>query len=359
MAASSVAARAPCRTGNVYMNVIILQTAFLGDVLLTLPLCAAVKQVWADARVTLVTTPAAADMLAHVACVDSVVAFDKRGKHRTMSEQRLLAQSLRTSETTIVLAAHKSWRTALFLRALNADLSVAFRDSPARWFSTMSVSVPSGLHAAERNLLLLEPLMPIGSRMPNLADCLPIPLAPVQHHESSAAVAHPHVVLAPGSVWKTKQWPAEHYRALAERLVHQGMRVSVIGDASVADVARDLPGVGNLAGKTSMQEAAQIVASASILVANDSAPVHLASLQNVPVLAIFGPTIPEFGFGPFSRYSAVVEQNLTCRPCSDHGTADCPLGTHECMNTITVDMVADQIQHILHAHDENRHATTT
>lgn len=340
------------------MNVVVIQTAFLGDVLLTLPLCQAVKNVFPQAHLTFITTPSAAAMVAGVRCIDRIVAFDKRGKHKTLRGQRELAAELSSKSEMYVLVAHKSWRTALLLRSLHPDYSVAYRDSPAKWFSDVAVHVPSGLHAGERYLLLLKPLLKVGQQLPTLSECTPVELQP-RDTASSDGESKPHIVLAPGSVWKTKQWPAMHYRALAERLVHQGMRVSVIGDASVADVASDLPTVVNLAGKTSMQEAAQIVAGASILVANDSAPVHLASLQNVPVVAIFGPTIPEFGFGPFSRYSRVVEQNLTCRPCSDHGTEECPLGTHECMYTITVDMVADQIQHILHAHDENRHATTT
>lgn len=339
------------------MNVIIIQTAFLGDVLLTLPLCSAVKQAIPEAHVTFVTTPTAAAMLASVMCIDRVVAYDKRGEHATRAQQQDLAASLKSNEKTIVLVAHKSWRSALFLRAVNADFSVAFADSPAKWFASVTVAVPSGLHAAERNLLLLKPLLGLGVSAPRLLDCVPIALSYVDIETSSTS---PHIVLAPGSVWKTKQWPVERFRELADRLVHEGMRVSVIGDASVADVAAGIAGVNNLAGATTMQEAAAVVARATILVANDSAPVHLASLQNIPTIAIFGPTVPEFGFGPFGSKAVVVQnENLRCRPCSDHGTQACPLGTHECMTSITVDAVYDHIQHLLHAHDENRHAATT
>lgn len=329
------------------MNVIIVQTAFLGDVLLTLPLCVAVKKILPQAHISLVTTPAAADMVRGVASVDSVVVFDKRGKHRTLAQQSQLARSLRSSEKTILLVAHKSWRTALFVREIGADVSIAFRDSPSRWFCTSSVRTPSGLHAAERYLLLLKPLADKHTPLPSLDQCVPMTFT-AEATSACEDASKPHVVLAPGSVWPTKQWPAEHFRALAQRMVHEGMRVSVIGDASVADVGNGLDGVDNLAGKTSMRKAADIVSQATILVANDSAPVHLASLQNVPVIAIFGPTIPEFGFGPFGTHAVVVQrQNMQCRPCSDHGTVACPLGTHECMKSITVDMVYDQIQQLL------------
>lgn len=340
------------------MNVIIIQTAFLGDVLLTLPLCAAVKQMLPHARVTFVTTPAAAPMLSSVESIDVVIAFDKRGEHSTRAQQQALARSLRSTDKTFVLTAHKSWRTALFLRSIDADFSVAFADSPARWFASTSVHVPSGLHAAERYLLLLKPLLEFGSVLPRLEQCTPIALAP--RSASGDHSSQKHIVLAPGSVWKTKQWPAERFRELAQRLVHEGLRVSVIGDASVANVAAGIEGVDNLAGTTTMLQAASVVAHATILVANDSAPVHLASLQNIPTIAIFGPTIPAFGFGPFGSKARVLQQeHLRCRPCSDHGTQECPLGTHECMTSITVEAVYSQIQQLLHAHDENRHATTT
>ena len=327
------------------MNVIIIQTAFLGDVLLTLPLCAAVKQTLPNARVTFVTTPAAASMLSSVESIDEVVAFDKRGEHSTRVQQRALAASLKSTDKTIVLVAHKSWRSALFLRSIDADISVAFADSPAKWFASVRVTVPSGLHAAERNLLLLKPLLELGVSTPRLLECVPIALTDI---EADAPSTTPHIVLAPGSVWKTKQWPTPRFRELAQHLVHEGMRVSVIGDSSVADVAAGVAGVNNLAGSTTMLEAAGVVASATILVANDSAPVHLASLQNIPTIAIFGPTVPEFGFGPFGSNARVLQQeHLRCRPCSDHGTQECPLGTHECMTSITVESVYDHIQRLL------------
>lgn len=158
----------------------------------------------------------------------------------------------------------------------------------------------------------------------------------------------PFVVLAPGAAWATKCWPAERFRELAKRLAHEGMYVRVIGDASVRNVASGLAGVENLAGETTMTQAAAVIGAASILVANDSAPVHLASLQQVPVVAIFGPTAPEFGFGPFGSNTMIIQRDdLACRPCSDHGTMKCPLTTHDCMNGITVDDVFSAVQTIL------------
>lgn len=328
------------------MNVVILQTAFLGDVLLTLPLAAAVKRVFPDATVTFVTTPSASDMASAFGAVDVVVPFDKRGVHSTMQSQQELARSLQSSRTTIVLVPHKSIRSALFVRSINADIVVTYRDAAARWVASKHIDVPSGLHDAERHLNLLKPILPLGMSLPRLDECVPLRVAhdPTYDRTDAAPVA----VLAPGAVWATKRWPAERFRELAIRLVHAGMHVRVIGDASVRDVTMGLADVENLAGETTMRQAAAIIGQSSILVANDSAPVHLASLQQVPVVAVFGPTAPEFGFGPFGSNTMVLQRtDLSCRPCSDHGTTQCPLTTHDCMNGISVDDALAAVNTIL------------
>jgi heptosyltransferase-2 len=151
--------------------------------------------------------------------------------------------------------------------------------------------------------------------------------------------AHGAVVLAPGSVWPTKRWPMERFRALAERLVQSGHRVVVIGDASTHGGVGEHERIADLSGRTTLREAAALIACARAVVANDSAPLHLASLQGIPVVGIFGPTIPEFGFAPYGPGSTVVQVRQPCTPCSIHGTQKCPIGTHRCMTDVTPQMV--------------------
>jgi heptosyltransferase-2 len=78
-----------------------------------------------------------------------------------------------------------------------------------------------------------------------------------------------------------------------------------------------------------------------VLVTNDSAPLHLATAVGTPVVAVFGPTVPAFGFGPRGARDRVVEHPaLACRPCSAHGPQVCPLGHHRCMQELSVESVA-------------------
>ena len=91
-------------------------------------------------------------------------------------------------------------------------------------------------------------------------------------------------------------------------------------------------------GKLSLLASAELIGRASLLVTNDSAPLHLASAMNTPTVAIFGPTVPEFGFGPLAERSRVAgTTDLGCRPCDRHGPQRCPLGHWRCMREITAD----------------------
>ncbi|MDQ3137884.1 MAG: hypothetical protein M3Q93_09910, partial [Gemmatimonadota bacterium] len=83
---------------------------------------------------------------------------------------------------------------------------------------------------------------------------------------------------------------------------------------------------------------------AAVLVTNDSAPLHLATATGTPIVAVFGPTVPAFGFGPRGERDRVVEHpSLPCRPCSAHGPVRCPLGHHRCMRDLSVEQVAEAV----------------
>jgi heptosyltransferase-2 len=159
------------------------------------------------------------------------------------------------------------------------------------------------------------------------------------------------VVLAPGSIWGTKRWP--YFAELAAAL---GTAVVAIGgpeDAALGvAIARAAPQCAwSAAGQLSLRESAALVERAAALVTNDSAPLHLASAVGTPIVAIFGPTIPAFGFGPLGADDVVVEhREMPCRPCSSHGPRVCPLGHHHCMTELRPELVAREVRRILSQH---------
>jgi len=87
-----------------------------------------------------------------------------------------------------------------------------------------------------------------------------------------------------------------------------------------------------------------LIGRAAVLVTNDSAPLHLATAMRTPVIALFGPTITEFGFGPVRPGDVALGVELECRPCSSHGPRSCPLGHHRCMRDLPVEVVTQAIE---------------
>jgi heptosyltransferase-2 len=166
---------------------------------------------------------------------------------------------------------------------------------------------------------------------------------------TAADIRDGFVALAPGSIWGSKRWP--YYAELAARLAPDACIVVVGGpeDASLgANVVAAVNGAGgravNAAGVLPLRQSVALIGRAQLLVANDSAPVHFASAVGTRVLALFGPTIPEFGFAPSgARDAALGVTGLSCRPCSRHGPPQCPLGHHRCMKELSVETVVNEI----------------
>jgi heptosyltransferase-2 len=146
------------------------------------------------------------------------------------------------------------------------------------------------------------------------------------------------VALAPGSVWATKRWP--YYPALAQQLVLRGVRPVIIGapeDAPLADaiIAGSGEPVVNATGRLTLLASAELLRRCTAVVTNDSAPQHLASAVGTPTITVFGPTVPEFGFGPLAPGSVSLgHPTLPCRPCDPHGPRRCPLGHWRCMREL-------------------------
>lgn len=327
-------------------HVAVVQTAFVGDVLLTLPLLAALRAELPQAQITLVTTPAGADAASGATVADHVVAFDKRGAHRGSAGLRAAAQAAGTPDALLV--PHKSLRTARLVRYLNAPFVITYKDAWSRWIADVAVPYPRPLHDADRHLQLMRALLPDVTWRKE--QCLPLTLCSTSDRSAAREMVGdgaPYVVLAPGTAWPTKQWPMRSMQELATGIVRDGLRCVIVGDDRVRGSITG-QGVVDVCGRTSLRLAAAVIGNAVAVVANDSAPLHLASLQDVPVVGIFGPTVTEFGFGPFGDHAAVAERtDLSCRPCSPHGTASCPLGTHACMRGLAPGSVRATLDTVL------------
>ncbi len=280
-----------------------VQTAFLGDVVLTTPLLRALAA--RHGPVDVVTTPAAAPLLDTHPAVRQVIRYDKRGADRGWRGLAALARRLREAHYEVAYVPHRSLRSALLALGARVPRRVGFRDG---WRSlyTETKRRPAQGHEVDRLLALAGDTSAI--RTPSIG------LTPADHAAAAAfveseALGNDVVALAPGSIWGTKRWP--HFAALAGRLA-AGHAIAVVGGADDDGLARAIVaavrGSGGRAasgcGTLTLRESAALLARCRLLVTNDSAPLHFAQAVGTPTVAVFGPTLPSFGFGPLNPGTA-------------------------------------------------------
>ena len=327
------------------MTALVIQTAFLGDVVLTTPLLAALAE--RHGPVSVVTTPAAAPLLETLPTVRSVVAYDKRGGDRGWRGLMDLAGKLARQDYEVAYIPHRSLRSAALALSARIPRRVGFRGAWSFLYTERRAKPETG-HESDR-LLALADEGP-GAYPPQIRPTSDDERA-VDAFLAGSALRDGHaglIVLAPGSIWGSKRWP--FYDLLAAQLSDRHA-IAVIGGAADAElgdcvVAASAKGrAANACGKLTLRQSAALIGRARLLITNDSAPLHLGTAMDTPVVALFGPTVPDFGFGPIRPGDVALGiEGLSCRPCSPHGPPSCPLEHHRCMRELRVDAVLNAIE---------------
>lgn len=317
---------------------LVIQTAFLGDVVLTTPLLAELAYTFGP--VDVVVTPGAAELLEGHPAVREVIRYDKGGRDRGLAGLRRVGAELRARGYARAYLPHRSWRSAALALLARVPARAGFADSAAAIAYTTRVPRAPGGHEVDRLLALAG--RRTGAPPPVHLALTAEDLATADRWLAERGIPSGFTAIAPGSIWGTKRWP--YYPALAAALEGSVVVLGSWDDAAPADeVVAAAPGrAWSSAGRLSLRASAALIKRARVLVTNDSAPLHLATAVGTPAVAIFGPTVPEQGFGPRgSRSLAVGHPGLACRPCSAHGPRVCPLGHHRCMRELTVETVAE------------------
>lgn len=261
----------------------------------------------------------------------NVWVWDKRqGKYQGMLR---LALRLRKERFDAVINAHRFGSSGLVTWLSGAPIRAGFDKNPFSFTYTHKVKHSfGGEHETERNHRLLAPL--VGAAAPHMPALYPT--AADMGHVAQYKYA-PYRCIAPTSVWFTKQWPVRKWVALIDLLPRDEMifLLGALGDLPTCEeIASRVhhPNVVVLAGQLNLLQSTALMAHAKMNYVNDSAPLHMASATNAPVRAVFCSTVKQFGFGPLSTDSRVIElqEDLYCRPCGIHGYRQCPEGHFRC-----------------------------
>jgi len=321
---------------------LIIQTAFLGDVILATPVIEKLKKAYPDITIDFLLKKGNHPILENHPYLRNLYLFDKRNKWDSF--WKLNAQ-IRKEKYNLVVNLHRHFSSGLFAVLSGADQIIGFDKNPLSFFYHRKYGhrfePDSNLHEIERNQTLLSEIIDEEILMPRLY--------PTEKDFVAVKRDQPYVSISPASVWYTKQWPTpkwidliNHIPPKYEIILTGGPADRKLCDEILSGVERK--GVYNTCGDYSMMESVALISKATMNFANDSAPLHMASAVNAPTAAVFCSTAPEFGFFPLSDQSKVFETqlNLSCRPCGIHGRKKCPEGHFSCTQ-IDVDPMIDWI----------------
>ncbi len=341
---------------------LVFQTAFPGDLFLSIPLMKRIKEWDPDTPVVLACRPGLGEFFIKFGLADEIIPIDKKNK----SESATALKKLSERKWDVIFVPHESPRTALWMLRLKAKHKVAFRN----WWNGLiydkRVTKPVAFPDALRQLSLLTPLdfklaesfcseevqelrNPQG-RTPEILEFSQPAIPEWASMQVAAHIGGRNVIfMAPGSVWATKRWTPRGYTELACLLLARGYEIELVGSkgekALCEEIERavlqDNPGakIKTTSGKTSLSDLVEVFRTGIALITNDSGAMHAAAAAGLPTVAIFGPTTLDLGFRPWQNQARVVQLDMDCRPCGKHGHDKCPLGHHHCMEKISATKV--------------------
>lgn len=317
-------------------KVLVIRFSSLGDVVLSTVLFPNIRAQWPDSEISVLTKAAYERVFDNNPFVDHVLVFDP--SRQPFSQ---LAKEIRENGYEVVIdlqANPRSWMVRLLAgghRTVTMEKSLLARRALV-WFRVRSRSLTRSVR--ERMLDCLKPLdIPIVNEETQL-----YPTGVDRLLETFSIPTNVKLLgIAPGAKHATKRWKPENFAIAANRLgALAGSMVVLLGDKAdrpLMDVIAPRLTVPykDLTGWTNLSEFIGIISRCSFVLTNDSASMHIAEAFGIPLVAIFGPTVRDFGFAPYRRASRVVEvRNLSCRPCSLHGGAVCPMRHHKCMEDV-------------------------
>lgn len=314
---------------------LLIQTAFLGDVILATPVLSELKRIYPDARIDIVVRKGNEQLLANNPHLQTLYIWDKKeGKYRSLFK---LIKALRKNNYHEIITLQRYSSAALITLFVHSKKKIGFSTSSWSWVYTMTVphSLQEGQHEVTRNLSTIQHHGAKGLARPKL----------FPSREDFERVSHlktkSYFCLAPASVWYTKQLPKVKWIELVDELLGKGniYLLGAPGDQELCKaIATNREDCTVLAGKLTLLQSAALMRDAQMNYVNDSGPLHIASAMNAPVRAFFCSTVPQFGFGPLSEDSKVIEpaSAIPCRPCGNHGHKACPQGHFKCGNEIDI-----------------------
>ncbi|MDD2563463.1 MAG: glycosyltransferase family 9 protein [Salinivirgaceae bacterium] len=317
-------------------KILIIQTAFIGDVVLATALVEKLKTFYSNSTIDILVRKGNESLLTTNPHIKEILIWNKKtSKYRSLLT---LIFAIRKRKYDIVINVQRFLSSGLITTFSNAPIKSGFRKNPLSFFLQNKADHNlDGTHEIERNQKLIEFLTDNKPAQPKLYLSKEVE-EHVAHYQTEK-----YICIAPASIWFTKQFPERKWIELINRIGTE-YKIYLLGSKADNSLCQRIVKSSNgnvvdLSGELNLLESTALMKGAVMNYVNDSAPLHLCSSVNAPVVAVFCSTIPQFGFGPTGSNGKIVEttKKLPCRPCGLHGRKACPLTHFDCAMSIEID----------------------
>ncbi|HNQ12448.1 MAG TPA: glycosyltransferase family 9 protein [Bacteroidia bacterium] len=321
-------------------KVLVIQTSFIGDVILSTAL---LEQLYRSNRfeaIDILVRKGNESLFKDHPFINEVIVWDK--KNKKIKNLLLLIAQVRKNKYAVLINLQRFLSTGLISLFSKARTKVGYDKNPLSLFYQHKAKhiIGDGTHETQRNAKLTDFLNIPHQYKPKLYTSNAVEQK--VHRLVGDIKNKKYCCIAPASVWFTKQLPFEKWIELCEHIQPRFEVIYILGSSDdyplCERIAERCKHAQNLSGKLNLLESAYLMSKARMNYVNDSAPLHLASAVNAPVTAFFCSTVPQFGFGPLSDESVVVESDPypACKPCGLHGLNHCPEKHFSCGNGINI-----------------------
>jgi len=327
-------------------NVLVIRFSSIGDVILITPMLRAIKTQYPACRLHVAVRREFSVLLRNNPHIDRLIVVDT-----ALGNQGLRALNLQLvgERYEAVFDLQNNFRSRLLRNGLSRNIHIVDK---RQWRRLLLVK--AGINWYRDLVPVSDRYMETAHRYDVLPDARGAELFPDDDLRDNARLKlratgwnaeTPLLGICPGAKHFTKRWPEERFAALARMLLEKGYDLAVFGGDDEARAAASLHAlhptrVHDCCGRLSLMETAAAMKHCETVFCNDSGLMHMAAAMGVPVVAIFGSTVREFGFYPYHQHSVVVETaGLRCRPCTHIGTATCPKKHFGCMRLVTAEDV--------------------
>jgi heptosyltransferase II len=333
-------------------RILVINVNWIGDVIFSSPVFAALKRSYPQAEVSCLAVPRVKEVLDCIPSIDQVLIYDERGSDRTPWAKWALIQRLRQKRFDAVFILHRSLTRALLAALAGIPRRFGYDEKGRGFLLTDPVApVPCPIHRSDHYLRVVESA---GIRVDDRTCALRPPSAAVHAVQSllsagSIRPGEPFIVVNPGGNWDLKRWPEKNYVRLINALSCEfGYPIVLSGSPADVDLAERIAQGSTrrpvvLAGRTNLKELMALMQLSHFVVSADSGPLHLASSVGARGVGIFGPTRPEIT-GPRGKGNfKVLIKDVGCnrQPCYH---LQCP--DNICMRSISEHEIIDALRQI-------------